>query len=516
MRKITLSIFAFIAIALTSFGQSPEGFKYQSVIRDATNAIIVNQAVGMQLTILQTSPTGTAVYTETFSTTSNAFGLVNLEIGTGTTTDDFSAIDWANGPYFIETAIDVAGGTSYVVMGTSQLMSVPYALHSKTSGDAFSGNYNDLTGAPVNVSSFTNDAAYITSPDDADANPLNEMNVSVVLNGTNLETTDGGGTIVTDLSSLATGGVANWTLGGNNIFNNNTGSVVVGTNLTNSNVNFAVTNNMSPKASIGNQGAFNNANSGELLFAEDANYASECGIKFQHNGALNNLYLIGGCSAPDTIVRFNRSGYSNIKQLKIGANYNTNAGIQFEVDGLSGFNGSVTITGDLNVTGNIAKGGGTFKIDHPLDPENKYLIHSFVESPEMMNIFSGNITTDENGMAIVQMPDYFEAANEDFRYQLTVIGTFAQAIIKEKIKGNVFVIQTNQPNVEVSWAVTSVRADKYAVKNRIAPVVEKEFKGSYIHPELYGFGKDKSESVARSKFFELQNTKTSTSNFDGQ
>ena len=515
MRKITLSIIALLAITFTSFGQAPEGFKYQSVIRDASNAILINQPVGIRLTILQTSPTGTAVYTETFSETSNAYGLVNLEIGTGTTTDDFSAIDWASGPYFIETAIDVTGGTTYAVMGTSQLMSVPYALYSKTSGDAFSGNYSDLTGAPANVSSFTNDAGYISDPDDADADPSNEMNISVVLNGTNLETTDGGGTIVTDLSGIASGG-ANWTLNGTNIYNGNSGSVVVGSTLTNSNVNFVVTNNSSPKASIGNIGAFNNINCGELLFAEDVNYGSECGMKFQHNGSLNNLYLVGGCSTPDTIARFNRSGFSNLKQLRVGLDRNSNTTYQLEVDGISGFNGNVTITGDLNVTGNIAKGGGTFKIDHPMDPENKYLIHSFVESPEMMNIFSGNITTDQNGMAYVQMPDYFEAANKDFRYQLTVIGTFAQAIVKEKIKGNVFVIQTNQPNVEVSWAVTSVRADKYADKNRIAPVVEKEFKGSYIHPELYGFGQEKSESAAKSKFIQTQKTQMPSANHDGQ
>ena len=89
----------------------------------------------MQLTIQQGSVGGTAAYTETFSVTSNAYGLVNLEIGTGTTSDDFTTIDWGNGPYFIETAADVTGGTSYTVMGTSQLMSVPYALYAKTSGN---------------------------------------------------------------------------------------------------------------------------------------------------------------------------------------------------------------------------------------------------------------------------------------------------------------------------------------------------------------------------------------------
>ena len=122
-------------MVLVSFGQAPEGFKYQAVLRDAGNAVISNQSVGVRLTIEQGSAGGTVVYTETFSPTTNSYGLVNLEIGTGTTTDNFTAIDWANGTYFIETAVDASGGSNYSVMGTSQLMSVPYALYAKSSGN---------------------------------------------------------------------------------------------------------------------------------------------------------------------------------------------------------------------------------------------------------------------------------------------------------------------------------------------------------------------------------------------
>ena len=135
MKRILLSLVAIATISLSSFGQAPEGFKYQAVVRDAGNLILNNQAVGMRLTVQQGSIGGSAVYTETFSPTSNAYGLVNIEIGSGNTTDDFSTIDWSAGPYFIETAMDVTGGTTYVVMGTSQLMSVPYALYAKTSGN---------------------------------------------------------------------------------------------------------------------------------------------------------------------------------------------------------------------------------------------------------------------------------------------------------------------------------------------------------------------------------------------
>jgi len=143
--------------------------------------------------------------------------------------------------------------------------------------------------------------------------------------------------------------------------------------------------------------------------------------------------------------------------------------------------------GDVVVTGNLSKGGGSFKIDHPLDPENKYLSHSFVESPDMMNIYNGNITTDANGDAVVQLPEYFQALNRDFRYQLTVIGTLAQSVVAEKIKDNHFRIKTSVPNVEVSWQVTGVRQDAYANSNRI-PVVEdkpEQERGSYLHPKAF-------------------------------
>lgn len=115
--------------------------------------------------------------------------------------------------------------------------------------------------------------------------------------------------------------------------------------------------------------------------------------------------------------------------------------------------------GDVDVAGTLTKGGGFFKIDHPLDPENRYLSHSFVESPDMMNVYNGNITTDQNGAAVVELPGWFEALNSDFRYQLTVIGAFAQAMVAEKIEGNRFTVRTSTPNVEVSWQVTGIRRD---------------------------------------------------------
>ncbi len=139
--------------------------------------------------------------------------------------------------------------------------------------------------------------------------------------------------------------------------------------------------------------------------------------------------------------------------------------------------------GNANVTGTLSKGAGAFKIDHPLDPENKYLWHSFVESPDMMNIYNGNIITDNKGEATITLPDYFEALNRDFRYQLTAIGQQANAWVVKEVNNNNFSIKTDKPNVKISWQLTGVRHDKYADAHRIPNEVAKEpeNKGKYIH-----------------------------------
>lgn len=149
--------------------------------------------------------------------------------------------------------------------------------------------------------------------------------------------------------------------------------------------------------------------------------------------------------------------------------------------------------GSVRIDGSLTKQGGTFQIDHPLDPENRFLSHSFVESPDMKNIYDGRIVTDERGYAIVELPAYFEALNRDFRYQLTVIGEFVQAIVAEEIQDNRFVIRTEKPNIQVSWMVTGIRDDAYA---RLYPVIVEMDKaeherGLYLAPEAFGMPKER-------------------------
>ena len=170
MKKISSLIAILLLCTVSLFAQAPEKFTYQAVVRNANNSLVANAQVGVRVSILQGSASGSAVYVEVHSATTNANGLVTVNIGDGTVQQGtFADIDWANGPFFLKTETDPNGGSNYNVTSTQQLLSVPYALFAKEAGNAFSGDYNDLTNTPqiptvpTNVSAFTNDAGYITS-----------------------------------------------------------------------------------------------------------------------------------------------------------------------------------------------------------------------------------------------------------------------------------------------------------------------------------------------------------------
>jgi trimeric autotransporter adhesin len=195
------------------------------------------------------------------------------------------------------------------------------------------------------------------------------------------------------------------------------------------------------------------------------------------SGATVGVYG-SSASASGTAGFFNNSAGGTIIT---GAVNNT---AEFQVDG----HGNGFFNGNLTVMGTLSKGGGSFKIDDPLDPENKYLSHSFVESPDMMNIYNGLIRLDARGEAWVVLPDYFEALNRDFRYQLTSVGAPQPRLyIAREVKANRFKIAGGKPNAKVSWQLTGIRQDAWANAHRIPTEEEKpaQERGTYLHPELY-------------------------------
>lgn len=185
MKKTLLTVATILAFSILSFAQTPEKIQYQAVARNSSGSIIANQLVGYQISILQGSANGTSVYTETHIGLTNGYGLLNLQIGNGTVVSgSMSSIDWSSNIHFVKIEMDATGGSNYQLMGTSELLSVPYALNAKTADNVFSGDYNDLTNQPT----------IITSADDADADATNEIQ-SLTLSGSTLTLSNGGGTV---------------------------------------------------------------------------------------------------------------------------------------------------------------------------------------------------------------------------------------------------------------------------------------------------------------------------------
>jgi hypothetical protein len=149
---------------------------------------------------------------------------------------------------------------------------------------------------------------------------------------------------------------------------------------------------------------------------------------------------------------------------------------------------ALLVVGDVNITGQVTKSSGSFRIDDPIEPAQKYLSHSFVESPDMMNIYNGLATLNSHGEGWVTLPPYFEALNRDFRYQLTSIGAPEPNLyVAKTVSGNRFKIAGGRPGGHISWQVTGVRHDAYANAHRI-PVEEEKSetdRGHYLHPELF-------------------------------
>ena len=225
MKKVSLLISLVFLFAI-SFAQSPNSFKYQTVVRDFSGNIMANHNVSFQFSILQGTASGSSVYTETHLVTTNEFGLVNLNIGAGSTSDDFSTIDWGNGPFFIKVELDENGGTTFSEMGTSQLLSVPYAMYAndvanKDDDDADPNNEFQTILKTGNTVTLSNSGGSFTDEvNDGDISSTNELQIMNFSNDT-LYLDNGGQVYLGNYSGL-------WEQNDTNIYYNN-GWVGVGT-----------------------------------------------------------------------------------------------------------------------------------------------------------------------------------------------------------------------------------------------------------------------------------------------
>lgn len=515
---------------------TPEKMNYQAVARDAGGTLLLSQPISVRFSIRATGASGTIEYQETQSLTTNAFGLFSTAIGAGAVTSgSWGAITWTSADHYLQVEFDPNGGTSWIDMGTSQLLSVPYSFYSLTSAMSLDNRWstnsidiwNSNTGGNVGIgtstpshrlevdhSSPTSNTGIIQSKATQASGSYNDAyaiygeNTVDDFYGTGGEFRGGYhgvSGVVAPTGSQYYHGVYGSAFGGTgsnygvfgysdqvgvigsgtgngtgitsyygNSFLENVGVLGFGqVNSTTNGISYGVVGQATSGGSKYNTGIFgyargatgtNARNWGVLGVSDDPNSAAAVLGIADPVGGSNGHGLEGDVlSGTDQIGVF---GYTMASTASDYAGY---------------------FLGNLYAT-TASSGIKAFKIDYPLDPENKYLFHSSVESNEMMNVYSGNVTTDAQGNAIVLLPEYFQSLNKDFRYQLTCINEFAQAIVGEKIRNNQFTIRTDKPNVEVSWMVTGVRQDPLANKYRIKDVVDKpeSEKGTYLVPELYG------------------------------
>ncbi len=497
MKRILLTLSMFIGFTSALLSQSPEKFNYQAVARDASGTIIANQSVSFRISILQGGSSGTSVYSETHSVSTNDFGLVNMAIGTGTiASGNFSSIDWGNDIFFVQIEMDASGGTNYQLMGSQQLVSVPYALHAETVG-------NDQV-------------------DDADADPNNEIQslsivgqdlsissgntITLPASGVTLDEAydfggAGAGRLITadagevEIQSSVTNGI------GLRTTNSNTGVGVLA-NSTNAANTFstiqASTNSSSTVASaiVGNTDGAAWGVSGQVTSgatAEAAVYGSNLRTNGGH-GVLGIGFngLVGQTDYSTGIAVFGENADA-IAPLGngigvAGSGYWGVVGEDMYLGGQAGAYG-VFSNGNLG-----ASGTKTFLIDHPADPENKFLRHYSVESDEILNVYRGTETFSGNEVTI-KLPDYVELVNTNFSYHLTAIGGQANLYIKQELENGEFVIAGGLPGMKVSWQLYGERNDAYIqqsadIKNP-EPLKTERHQGKYLMPYLFDQSADK-------------------------
>lgn len=507
MKKVVLMIAAVVA-SVTLLAQAPQTFFYQAVARDGVGSTINNTAVSFQITIVQGSPTGTDVYQEIHPVTTSDHGVVGMEIGTGLiVSGDFSTIAWGSDQFYIRTEFDPAGGFAFQLMGTSQLISVPYALHSRTAefvDDADADPSNEiqtltLVGSDLSISGGNT----IALPSGGGGNTLDAAYDQGGAGLGRIISADAGAVEIIDIPAAGIGLDAT---------TSNTGSVAIAGESTSAANAFsaiqAITNSSSSQASaiVGNSDGTAWGVSGQITAGASAE-AGIYGSNFRTNGGhgvlgigFNGTVGMTDYRAGFGIYGENFDAIGSTANLAIGV-----AGIgYYGVVGEDRYLGTVFGAYGMFSNGDMgASGLKLFTIDHPADPYNKTIRHFCLESNEVLNVYRGNVVLDADGNAQVELPDYFESINTNYSYQLTPIGGFAPLFVAHEIENGVFHISGGEAGMKVSWTVQAERNDPYLQQypEKRADVVEKSEreKGKLLIPALYGAGDDSALFSRRSR-----------------
>jgi trimeric autotransporter adhesin len=420
--------------------------------------------------------------------------------GAGTVTSVGSGAGLTGGP------ITGSGSLSIATGGVTNAMLVNPSL-TVTAGTALTGGGAVPLGGSTTLNVDTTQVPLLAANNTFTGNQIVNANLSAssISAGPMSATASGSAAAVTatDLSTTGVGGVIASSSTGTGVYSTGGSYGVYGdssyTGVRGTGGSYGVYGNASSigvygtgatgvYASGSTTGVYGTAPTGVYGYGSTSGVSGQGGNYGVWGSGVTGVYGAGDSSG----VYGSGSGSGSVGVNGYGYSYGLIAGASS--DGWAGW-----FNGNVDVDGKLSKAGGSFKIDHPLDPANKYLYHSFVESPDMMNIYNGNVTTDAQGNAVVHLPEWFETLNRDFRYQLTVIGQFAQAIVATEIAEGRFSIKTDKPNVKVSWQVTGIRQDAWANANRI-PVEEEKpevERGFYLHPALYGAPEEKGILWAR-------------------
>lgn len=454
-----LLIGLFFIVCLGAYAQAPQAISYQGVARNAVGEALGNTGIALRVNINTLASGGTTLYSERHDVTTNQFGLFTLAIGAGTVlSGSFAGINWGSGAKYVETALDpngATGGYSFSTMGSMQLLSVPYALYAQQSGS--SGSLDQAYDAGGSGA-----GRIITA--DAGAVEINSsVNNAIALDVTH---TGNGVAITAETTNIATQYAALQSVSNSN---SALASAIIGSS---SGLAYGVSGQLAANATAESAVYGNNlrTNGGHGLLGKgfngavgETNYSQGFGVYAENYDALAPLGNGVGVAG--------KGFYGVLGQDRY-------------VGGVAGAFG-VFSSGNLG-----ASGTKSFVIDHPLDPENRFLKHFSIESNEVLNVYRGNAAFDQNGEAVVHLPDYFEAINTHISYQLTPVGAFAQLYIKKKVKNNQFTIGGGAAGIEVSWVIYAERNDAYLQQNpeqrQAEPEKRTQEKGKYLMPQLYG------------------------------